>query len=557
MKKTVLLIFAITAGLCINFVSVTNAATPVRIAVLPFEINAADNFDFLKDGIQAMLGSRLSWKEKTLVIDQGSVNTTADSIKNFTGKSRALLIGAKLKADYIIYGSLTIIGENASIDAKITDITGKNHDSLFSQTSNLGEVIPEINRFATKINETIFNRTSPGKSYTEQPATRQRVESTPQNAVQPAPGFITQKAVPEAPLEFNAPNKNFIPVHETNHRDNYWKSKTLNEIITGMAFGDVNNDGTAETVLISDHQVYIYKVSNNRFIKIAAIAKNRLNHYIGVDVGDINKNGIPEIFISALTPDRDKINSLVLEYNGSKYVKIIDNSPWHYRITNVVKGEPVLLGQKMDHKKNNIFSSPVFVMEWNNSNYIWKKRILDKKNAHVIGTAYDDILENGQKNVAAFDQGDYISVFRKTKRAAWTGSNKAGGNMSYFSLPKENPTEFGQNIQYFPMRIRTADTDQDGRTEIITACNYDIAKGILKSFRSFSKTHIEALAWDGLGLSTIWKTRPISGRISDFFIEDFDNDGVKEMVISLVTKEGATAFSSTESIIIAYELTAN
>ena len=576
MKNITKLVFAITIGLCINFVSVINASTPLKIAVLPFEINAAENFDFLKDGIQTMLSSRLSWDDKSIVIDKNRVNKAADSVKNFTGKSRALLIGAKLKADYIIYGSLTIIGDNTSIDAKITDITGKKSPaSLFSQTSSMGQVIPEINRFATKINEIIFNRTPLAKFQTDQPAKQLSVQSAPQHTQQPviktsqrlqqqlplksASDYMvsTNNTTPEVQQSVVTPNKSFIPVNPTNHRNNYWKSGTFNELIKGMDFGDVNNDGIAETVLISDHQVYLYRASNNQFTKIAEIAKNRLNHYIGVDVADINQNGIPEIFVSGLSPDKNRINSLVIEYNGSKYVKIVENSPWLYRTTGTGQGVPLLLGQKMKHKKENIFASPVFIMDWNKKNYISSERILDKKQGNILGIAYDNILEAGKKNIIAFDQGDYLSIFKNRSRKTWTGSTKFGGNMSYFSMPREDPSELGQNIQYFPMRIRTADSDQDGRLEVITACNYDIAKGLLKDFRSFSKTHIEALAWDGLGLSTIWKTRTMTGRITDFFIEDFDNDGVKEMVISLVTKEGHTAFSTTRSIIIAYELTAN
>ena len=555
MKKIIFSIVAITAGLCMNLISISNATASVQVAVLPFNINSSSDLDFLKDGIQDMLSSRLSWGDKVIVIDKNSVNRTAESFNKFTGKSRALLIGAKLQADYIIYGSLTIFGESASIDAHITDIAGREPSiTLFNQTSNMGQIIPEINNFATKINETVFQReiaasVQPAQSHGSQgPA--------PSFSYAPKSTFITKQAKTEKSRGFSVPNKSFIPVSSPHRQGNVdiWKSNFFNEIITGMDFGDVNNDGIPETILTFDHHIDIYKVVENRFVKISTIAKNRLNYYIGVDVGDINENGIPEIFVTSLAPDRTDITSMVLEFNGSKYVKLVNHSPWQYRIVDSYNSAPVLIGQKMGFKKESLFSAPVFIMDWTGKTYAPGEQILDKKKANILGSAYGDLQGDGDKNFIAFNPDDYISVFENKRRSVWTESNKSGGNMNYFSLPQKDPNAIGQDIQYFPMRLRTGDMNQDGNPEIITACNYDTVKLKLTSFRSFSKSYIKVLTWDGLGLSTIWKTRVIPGRTSDFFIGDFDHDGIEELVISLITKEGLTAFSATQSRVVAYEL---
>jgi len=534
---------------------ISNAAASVQVAVLPFNINSSSDLDFLKDGIQDMLSSRLSWGDKVIVIDKTSVNRTAESFNKFTGKSRAVLIGSKLQADYVIYGSLTILGESASIDAHITDIAGREPAiALYNQTGNLGQVIPEINRFATKINETVFQRHITARV---QPAQSHGTQG-PAPSVNGAPKStsITRQEKTLKSREFAVPNKSFIPVKLSQRQGDVdiWKSKFFNDIITGMDIGDVNNDGIPETILIFDHYMAIYKIVEDRFVKIGTIAENRLCYNIGVDVGDINKNGIPEIFVTRLAPDRTHITSMVFEFNGSKYVRLVDHSPWQYRIVGSDSSAPVLLGQKMELKKESIFSAPVFIMDWTGKTYSPGEQILNKKKANILGFAYGDIQGDGNKNPIAFNPDDYISVFEKKKREVWTESKKSGGNMSYFFFPKKEPHAIGTNIQYFPMRLRTADMNQDGNPEIITACNYDNTVLKLNSFRSFPKSYIKALTWDGLGLSTIWKTRVIPGRTSDFFIGDFDHDGIEEMVISLVTKEGLTTFSATQSRVVAYEL---
>jgi TolB-like protein len=505
-------------------------AAAARIAVLPFKINAEKDFAFLQDGIQDMLGSRLSRENKVFVIDKNTVNTAAKSFENFSGKSRALLIGGKLTADYIIYGSLTLLGDTGSIDAKITDITGKNEPTtIFKQISSIDQVIPEINKFATDINTIVFHRAAP------QPF-------QPAQSAAPNQEFISRS------------NQDFVIMESNDQPQTFWKSKAFEHSIVGMDFGDVNNDGIKEIVCISNHAVYIYQNTNNSFKQIAKIAENRINGYIGVDVADINNNGTPEIFVSSLVQGKNKASSFVIEYDGSKYNTIIDRSPWYYRIVKPVTGKPVLMAQKQEYRRGDIYSSPISIMVSDGSKYFPEKMVIKAGLTNVFGIGYDDLEKNGQKSILAFNKDDYISVFNNPTRPSWTGTTKLGGNMSRFLIEPDDPTNEHPVPQYYPMRLRTADTDQDGEIEVITAANYDIANNMVRGFRSFTKSKIQALGWDSLGFKPLWTTRSLSGRISDFFIEDFDNDGVTERVIAVEATKKALFFSEPQSHIIAYEL---
>ena len=64
------------------------------------------------------------------------------------------------------------------------------------------------------------------------------------------------------------------------------------------------------------------------------------------------------------------------------------------------------------------------------------------------------------------------------------------------------------------------------------------------------------LSWDGLGLSSQWKTRQTSGHVRDFAIGDFDNDGQLELVAAMIIKEGTTITTKPKTTIITYDLTA-
>jgi hypothetical protein len=74
--------------------------------------------------------------------------------------------------------------------------------------------------------------------------------------------------------------------------------------------------------------------------------------------------------------------------------------------------------------------------------------------------------------------------------------------------------------------------------------------------RDFTNAHIEAFAWDGVGLAPAWSTRKMNGFIRDVQVADFDDDGRQELVIALVTKSGSIALTTPKSTLIAYELEA-
>ena len=529
MKKNMLFFAAITF-LFINIYAFCEAAT-LKVAVLPFKINSKSDYAFLQDGMQDMLGSRLSWEDKIIVLEKDIVNKAFKAKSNFSGKGKALLIGGKLKADYIVYGSLTILGESASIDAKIIDIASQNEPiSFFKQIQDTSQIIPEINRFANDINTKVFNRKSFG-------LTENKAKFSVKQKIQSNNNFVVMQT-PDSTL----------------NQQQFWRSRVFKGAIVGMDFGDVNNDGKTEIVLISKHAVHIFQYVNNRLIEIAKIAQNKINTYIAVDVGDINKNKTAEIFVTSLVAAKNKLSSFVIEFDGSNYKKILEGSQNYYRVVKSIDGKKILLSQKQEHKRGDIYSSPVSTMISEGLRYNTEKLLAASGKINALGAVYDSIYNQTKKNLVAFDKQDYINIFNSANSHSFKGADKLGGNMSRFFVKPKDPSN-NPLPQYFPMRLRTADINKDGKAEILSASNHDLARSMIKGFRSFSKSHIQAMVWDDLGLKTIWKTRKFNGRVSDFFINDFDNDKTLELVACIVEKENLLVFSDTKSYIVAYDLT--
>ena len=259
---------------------------------------------------------------------------------------------------------------------------------------------------------------------------------------------------------------------------------------------------------------------------------------------------------SNMSLGRDRFNSFVLEYDGKAktFNTIVDNSPWHYRVVRSNTGSDLLLGQRRPIDEGDLFSTPIFRMNWQASDYVSEGPIIRGRRANVIGVAYDDVMADGLNRVVAYSPGDRVRIYEANGEEAWAGSKRLGGNMYSFTIPQLEPTSL-ETLQYFPMRLRTADIDRDGNVEVIVAANRSLLGGTLERFRTFQKSEMISFSWNGLGLVPNWKSSEISGRISDFFIGDFDNDGIDELVLAVVLKEGSIAFTDAKSALIAYDLT--
>ena len=142
------------------FLLVTSAyGTPQNLAVLPMKINAAQDYSFLQTGVMDMLSSRLAWKDKLQVIEKSKTLAAVKEYGEVVDEQGAETVGKALGADYVVYGSLTILGQSVSIDTKILDVAGKQVlDSAFTQAKSMDEVIPKINQFAQSINSKVFGR---------------------------------------------------------------------------------------------------------------------------------------------------------------------------------------------------------------------------------------------------------------------------------------------------------------------------------------------------------------------------------------------------------------
>ena len=137
MIKRAWLIFSLLACLLTD---VAFAQQTVRVIILPFIIHAQEELSYLQKQIPQAIKTQLEQEgAKVLIIDQESLesrNMQADNLKDIRE------IGLQIGADYVVWGSLTWIGQNFSLDAKLLSPAEGEKTQVFSAEGEGVENLP-------------------------------------------------------------------------------------------------------------------------------------------------------------------------------------------------------------------------------------------------------------------------------------------------------------------------------------------------------------------------------------------------------------------------------
>ncbi|MFH2012699.1 MAG: FG-GAP-like repeat-containing protein [Pseudomonadota bacterium] len=547
MKKNLKLFFLVILFLFI-FYPLTYAGEITKVAVLPFQMNSSENLDYLKKGILDMLTSRISEEGKIVVLESEQVREALSQINESPTTEEAIKkIGTQLGADFIISGSLTKIGESVSIDAKMFDLKEiKSVTSLFATSKGLDNVIPEISEFALKANSRITGKPYPVYSAPPQPQTP--------TASEEASAFMSQFLVTKKEKGSSNATEYIMSGDPLRVRKGFWKSQRLDMEVRGIAVGDVNGDGENETVIIDKNSISIYKYAENRLVLIKRINGESFDNYLSLDVADINKNRIPEIFVTNLVNNR--LYSFVIEFQKSDFIKIVSNINYFLRVIEPSQNGPTLIGQSAGLE--GIFIGNVTKLTWNGNKYIEGENIPLPKGSIEYGFNLIDIDKDGKEEVVLIDNYDYLRVFSNSREEMWKSEDIYGGTRNFLTeYPGGEKSakllEGLETRQYIQNRILIQ--NQKGDNRVIVVRNIPSAGTLFERTRLYRNSEIYGLSWDGLGLTEDWRTRKISGYIADFQIKDIDNDGKDELVVGIIQFSVSSIFKTNKSYVLAYELT--
>ena len=558
-------------GLFVILSAAAMAAPVKKVAVLPFAMNSAENIEYIREGVWDMLASRISVDGKIEVMSRSDVAEALGKAKRKgISMAEAYGIGKRLKADYVVFGSITKIGSSISIDGKLADVAAKKTAvSVFAQTKGMDEVVPKINDFAKRVDYHILGEVPSTFGDLPSPAAALPPAAAPAAAAYAA-GQAGRAPIAEQALRSRQGtytsiiNPDFIMAPQALTRKGFWMSARQDEEFRGMDIGDVDGDGRNEIVTITFTDIMIYRKEGKTLKKIHTIPGKSYVQLLSVDVADINGNGIPEIIISAVS--QGIAGSFALEHKNGKYERIVSDVRMFLRVLRA-SGAPMLIGQQMGTIEP--FQSPIYRMVWDGKKYRQDSRIRAPLGLSVFDFILDKLDPSGPEVVVAIDDLDYLRVYEKTERSIekihtvmgskellWKSDDQYGGTTNYFDLPSgmkySNVTNEKIEKPAVNIRLTSYDVDKDGRKDLILIKNISSTGRVFKSLKAFTACEIYAFEWGGLGIAEKWRTKKIQGYVSDIQIADIDNDGKKEVVLTLIVNPNIPI--NMKSVIVAYSL---
>ncbi len=520
-------VMALAAGIALAGAGIVYAAAMTRVLVVPFKVNAEKDLAFLQRGITEMLASRLGQQDKVIVI-------TADQ----PGDDIAAL-AKKNHADYVVTGSLTMLGDSVSTDARV--IKGAELDNPVLSFGRTGrqqaDVIDHIDDLAGRINARILGRKMEQPSQVVAPAP---ASPTPPPAIDRKADLSQAPSAPAAtgigrPL-FSKPQDTatLVPLQLTGIGD-------FNEQLNGLAAGDVDGDGTVEIAAIGHSRLYVYRMARGRWLKMAQY--DGTGKFIGVDMADANNNGRNEIIVTNFDNTEGRPISFAMEWDGHALKRICGQMPWYFRTVNMADRGTLLVGQKQG--VGDRFTPGIYEMKLEGGTYVPGERLPLPRKLNIFGFAYGAVRAKGKMEVVTYNSDGYVQLLDSKGHEAFVSTESYGSGANTIVFTDESKYDDRDYI-FLPPRIHLHDLDGDGTQEILVMNNETgLGSRVLARHRFFKKGRIEWLNWYGQGIRPTIQSLDMTRYIADTALSDIDADGDLEIVAAIVKKpEGMTSAGS-------------
>jgi TolB-like protein len=522
-----------------------------RVAILPLTLNSPEKIDYLRDGIQDMISSRLAWEDKVAVMDRTRVQQAQDKYPGPVDQTKAVRIAKDVGANYILWGSLTQLGNAYSIDLNLVDLSATRPPTkFFTQARNLDEIIAKVNELSDDINEKIFDR----------PRVYAQTAAAAQTSRAPE-GGVSQQPPGKAPLDLKAFTISALSPQIILNAGGFdlagvWRSMILPYALRDLAFGDLDGDGKTETVIISPNSVYIYRYHNDKFEFLKEIKGSYNDNYIAVDVADIHGTGRPQIFVTNYRADG--LKSLTLSWDQGNAVFLAKNVPYHLRVHQIPGKGTVLLGQKKI--RNLAFDDEIQILSWKDGGYIPLEKIAFPEGLNVFNFAMVELGKDRPPDIIHLTRENKLMVLSPKWKVEYASNDNFGGTINRIQGTTDYHAglttimEEEANFYYIPARIIVTSVLNPDLKEIILNRNKTSIWNILERFKSYSNGEVLSITYDGAALKENWRTQIIPDYVANYNIGNFKNTGQRQLVVGVVQFRGISFVADARSVLYSYDL---
>ncbi|MGL4722665.1 MAG: FG-GAP repeat domain-containing protein [Desulfovibrionaceae bacterium] len=473
-----------------------NANATEYFTMTQFTFSGNEHYLYLKNSVPSMLSARI-FKNGVLESTE-EINTVAN---------------------YIITGTITAIENTISIDISITR---KNEVYSFPITTTANTLIQDITTTATSIQNTLCNSRDT------------TIENSPQEGLQ----------------------KTFSPEDFS-----VWKeSQDLPYTARSFVIDDINGDGIAEIIILSETSLHIYHLEDT---KLKELSKH--NFYsrlqpISVSVADVAATEGKEILVTTLTNGRTPY-SYIFSYHNSQITVLLDGinallgsyydyiTKTHYPLLQYVRTYP-----------NPFFGMPLYSFSLENKKILTEKALSLPKEANPFNITVIK-TQDGVKNFVILPT-EKIAIYNGvTQKEEYLSRERySGTTLSLLLYPsKENiqdKTPSFKDWYYMPMKIIPYEQKtKDLFLFINQPPELSAALSFSSSYRSFNKTNIVSLVLRNNTLTKVWSSPEIASSVEAIAIHDLNSDTIPELVVLANTYKGFLHFKKSTSRILYLSLT--
>lgn len=508
------------------------AAEARTLHVKPFTVQAQKDISFLQDAMRNMMASRLAANAKLQVIEEAD------------------------KADYLLEGVITAIGETLSINAKIITRDGSQPPATYyASAASENDIIGAVDKLAANISQQSFGKKVSSLHIAEPLAPSVPVVGQP--VAPPAPAFenahpdraFIRPAVPGA----QAPNGSAFLSGSiiANNSLGFSKTQNMKLAIQDISVADLDGDGVDDIVVAGSNEIVVFHLRGSRLIRFGAITLPSNQKIISAVAADLNGNGIAEIYVSAVAGSRPA--ALAVEWRSDSFNYLFEKQRWYIKPMSVPGRGLLLAGQEASLDAP--FSPGIFELSVVDGGLVKGEALPVPGAINVFSFALADLDGDGSTEVITINEYDRLSVLRAGGQRLWQSDDFFGGSLRYVGGNGAQDRRGARKMDktYIPSRIILADINNDNLPDVVVNKNPSTASRLFKKMKSYPSGEIYGFVWSGIGLSELWHTKKIDGYVAAY---DFRRPGGADQATLYVGLIGTSGWldmlNVTDSVVLIY-----
>ncbi|HZV81995.1 MAG TPA: VCBS repeat-containing protein, partial [Geobacteraceae bacterium] len=438
-----------------------------------------------------------------------------------------LAVDSQADADILIEGSYIVFGSVFSLDGLIKTRAGVFIDRVFIQGDSQSELIPAVTEMAQALQRALgkWDPSLVGKASGEKTvsATEKAPDAKTKKVLSPEPKRSPKPAAKPATVAAVALAAVVPKQQKTVEKP--WESHRLPETLNGIAIGRAMGEKGVEIFITGERYVRYYLKGNTlQFVTAVVVAVDE--KIVGVDVADLDRDGVPEVYVSIVKGGLPASQVYVPENNQLK--KIAGDLP--YLLRGIVFGgnEQKVYAQKMTAA--GVLTGDVFELVKSGDRFAAENPL----KLPLFGNLYNFNRfsgSNGKQNIVVGHPDGYLLVYSPDGKQLWKSRDKFGGSEPIACQPGGEPatTTAGCTLTRSQRLLVTRSGD------IIVARNTGLNGNGNKG--NYTKNNVLLLSWDGHSLQEKLRTGLSQNYLADF---SFDERTREILLLEVEPKEDAS-----------------